>query len=114
MAEPYLTKLTEMVHGARLEADLLAETECRHFFSGAAMYFAGKICVSLTPVGLAMKLPSSTLEDLMSSGVSRPLRYFEKGPVKKGYALLNEAFASDMNRVSPLLSESIKHAQTQG
>lgn len=56
-------------------------------FSGAALYAEGRICISLTPAGLAIKLPEETKDDLFLKRTAVPLRYFPEGPVKKEYAL---------------------------
>ena len=62
--------------------------ECKHFFSGAAVYVDGKICISLTPVGFAVKLPEESRTFLMNEKGAKPLRYFPKGPIKKEYVVL--------------------------
>jgi len=56
----------------------------------------GRICLSLTPVGLALKLPPETKERLLADSQAEPLRYFPNGPIKKDYALFpGEAVESD-------------------
>jgi len=47
----------------------------------------GSIVASLTPVGLAFKLPDETRDRLLSSGHAAPLRYFPKVPIKRDYVL---------------------------
>ena len=66
------------------EADGIA---CKHFFSGAAAYVDGHIFMSLTPVGLALKLPEEARDALVAKG-AKPLQYFPKAPVKKDYVML--------------------------
>ena len=56
-------------------------------FSGAALYAEGRICISLTPAGLAIKLPEQTKDGLFLKRTAVPLRYFPEGPVKKEGAL---------------------------
>ncbi len=84
MAQPFHENLVALVE--RHLADV-PDLVCKHFFSGAALYSHGTICVSLTPVGLAFKLPEPMCSVLINSGVASPLKYFEKSPIKKGYAL---------------------------
>ena len=62
----------------------------KHFFSGAALYINGVICASLSPVGLAIKLPENDVKLLISSGQAKPLKYFPKGHIKKGYVVFNQ------------------------
>ncbi len=87
MAQPFLENLQVLAH-QYLKGR--ANIECKHFFSGAALYANGLICISLTPVGLAFKLPDNLSAELIESGVASPLRYFAKSPVKKGYALFSD------------------------
>ena len=61
--------------------------EIKHFFSGAAAYAQGRICITLTPVGLAMKLPKNSQARLLKAG-GKVLRYFPKAPIKKDYVVL--------------------------
>jgi hypothetical protein len=63
--------------------------DCRHFFSGAAAYREGSIVASLTPVGLAFKVPNEVREALMQRGRVTPLRYFPKAPIKREYVLFH-------------------------
>jgi len=64
--------------------------EVKHFFSGAAVYFEGRIVASFSPSGLAFKLGVSRSESLIAAGEAEPLKYFEKGHVKPGYALFTQ------------------------
>ncbi len=75
-----------------LPADL--RLEIKHFFSGAAAYADGRICISLTTVGLAMKLPEDVREMLIADGAT-PLRYFPKAPIKKQYVVLPPHIVED-------------------
>lgn len=82
MAQPFLEKLETLVNRHLPDEPQL---ECKHFFSGAALYAQGVICVSLTPVGLAFKLPAELCSALIDSGAASNLKYFAKSPFKKGY-----------------------------
>lgn len=84
MAHPYLGQIQKLVS----ELDFGdSDIECKHFFSGAAVYANGKIIASLSPKGLAFKLSKSRCAEVLSEGLAMPLRYFEKSPIKKGYVL---------------------------
>ena len=82
--------MTQLLHLAELwnqADDRVGVIECRHFFSGAAAYRQGSIVASLTPVGLAFKVPDEVREALMQRGRVTQLRYFPKGPIKAEYVL---------------------------
>jgi len=90
VAKVYFQKLKNLVEKLNLETDIDSKIEVKHFFSGAALYVNQIICVSWTPVGLAFKLPQQEVDRLINSGKAKPLKYFPKGHVKKGYVLFEE------------------------
>ncbi len=89
MAKEYFAKLSNLLDDLKLEEDVSAPLEIKHFFSGAALYNDGVICASWSPVGLAFKLPEQEISRLIANGQAKPLKYFPKGHVKKGYALFD-------------------------
>src|SRR2546426_10415728 len=82
--------------------------QCRHFFSGAALYANGTICASLTPVGFAVKLSQESRAALLRERRGTPLRYFEGGPIKKEYVVLSAATLSEPAAIRAFLRESIR------
>ena len=107
MAQPYLGQLDDLVDELGF-GEVGRSLECRHFFGGAALYVDGRICVSLTPVGLAVKLPLAPRQAMLADGRGRPLRYFRGGKVKKQYVVLSEAVAADLSAVRALLETSFR------
>jgi len=89
IAEPYLTELVHLAKQWTEADDRLGVLECRRFFSGAAAYRHGSIVASLTPVGLAFKVPDEVRETLFRSGRASQLRYFPEAPVKRDYVLFS-------------------------
>ena len=85
--------------------------EIKPFFGGAAAYADGRICISLTPVGLAMKLPAHDRNQLMDDG-AKPLRYFPNAPIKKQYVLAPAVFLEGGERLETWARRSIDHALT--
>ncbi len=107
MAHPFLENLQVLAsHHLKERSDI----ECKHFFSGAALYANGLICVSLTPVGLAFKLPDDLCAELIESGVASPLRYFAKSPVKRGYALFPDFDELDAGSLTMYFREAVKRS----
>ncbi len=97
MAKLYVEKLTTLINAIDLATKISYSLEVKHFFSGAALYSDGTICASWTPVGLAFKLPKEDVAELIGNGRAKPLKYFPKGHIKKGYALFEnpDNFPSD-------------------
>ncbi len=84
MVARYLKQLETILAPARARG---ADIACKHFFGGAAAYLDGRIFMTLTPVGLALKLPRDDRDGLIDQG-GKPLRYFPRAPVKKHYVVL--------------------------
>jgi len=104
MAQPYLDDLTELVRDIDSRSIDLA---CKHFFSGAALYADGQICASLTPKGLAFKLPEARCAELFAGNTAIPLRYFDKSPVKRGYILIPDIGALSKRDIRSYFKECI-------
>jgi len=110
MAEPYLSDLKAIV--AELDVPRLAggDISCRHFFSGAAAYVGDRIFMSLSPAGLALKLPNDDRARLFDQG-AQPLRYFAKAPVKKDYAVLPAHVTDDQQVLADWIRRSISYTR---
>ena len=108
MAHPFLKNLELL---ADLHLSDRSNIECKHFFSGAALYSNGDICASLTPVGLAFKLSAIRCSELIDSGAAYPLKYFQKSPIKKDYALFPDFEGLDDDTIAMFFGEAV--AQTK-
>jgi len=74
--------------------------EVRHFFSGAAVYRDGTVVATLTPVGIAFKVPDDVRDDLLKSDRAVPLRYFPNSPIKSNYVLFPDSVIESSEAVS--------------
>ena len=108
MAHLYLGALTDFLAGPALTLPNDVDLNCRHFFSGAALYVNNNICLTLTPVGLGLKLPAAQRTELLTAGLAVPLRYFPKAPIKQAYALFPEGLQTDPNALNRWISASIR------
>ena len=109
MAREYLERLTALMGRATSGRFKSIKLEYKHFFSGAALYADGKICVSLTPVGLAIKLPAESRNALMKKKGTKSLRYFPEGPIKKDYVILPKIILNDVKVLRHWVKLSIEH-----
>ncbi len=112
MAKEFLEKLSTFVE--QTAADLPEEItlECKHFFSGAALYAEKRICITFTPVGLAMKLPEKTRVNLFKNHQGVPLKYFPKAPIKKEYVLFPDGVTKRLKTLQKYAKESIAYVLT--
>ena len=114
MAQPYLDQLAELLDEWKPAKPRGVKLECRHFFSGAALYANGEIAASLTPVGLALKLPEATRVELFRTRKGKRLRYFANGPVKRDYAVLSRSTVTNASEAGKLLQSSIRFVCSRG
>jgi TfoX/Sxy family transcriptional regulator of competence genes len=112
MAKEYLEQLTALIGQAASGGFKNVKLECKHFFSGAAVYADGRICMSLTPVGFAIKLPEASRRILMKQKGTKELRYFPEGPIKKDYVILPKTMLNDMKVLRRWVKVSFEYALT--
>lgn len=110
MAKEYLEKLTCLVSELGIKEETNVSIEIKHFFSGAALYANEKICISWSPKGLAFKLSASEVDELIVSGKAKPLKYFDKGHVKKEYALFECQDCTEAGKWKKLFLKSVQQA----
>ncbi|NOY83429.1 MAG: TfoX/Sxy family protein [Nitrospirae bacterium] len=109
MAKRYLVNLAQLIERTGLVDHYDIKFECKHFFSGAALYVDERICLSLTPLGLALKLPEKTRANLFENKTAIPLRYFPKGPIKKDYVLFQNDLKTTEHIFYPYMLESVRY-----
>ena len=110
MAQKYLEKLSILIPELFSE-NQFKEIEIKHFFSGAALYINGTIFITLTPKGLAIKLPFNMREELFKEKKAKPLRYFPKAPIKKEYVLLSKEATKNTTLLKNLAIQSAKYVE---
>ena len=108
MVKEYFEKLSNLIIEFDLEAEIDVPTEVKDFFTGAVLYVNKEIRVSLSPVGLAIKLPEKKVETLIKSGCAKPFKYYSKGPIKQGYALFESPDLTNIEEWKRYFLESIQ------
>ena len=112
MAKEYLEKLTEILKRATSRRFSNVKFECKHFFSGAAVYANGRICMSFTPAGFAIKLPENQRDILLQKRGTKCLRYFPKAPIKKDYVLLPDSMLKDTKTLRSWVKLTVEYVLT--
>ncbi len=109
MANQYVQKLTAMIARVKPAVPRGKPIEVKPFFGGAAGYLDGHIFISLTKVGLALKLSDDDRQRLFKAGDAKPMRYFPKAPIKKQYALMSDVYLAGPKRIKPWIEKSAVH-----
>ena len=109
MTKQHLDQLNTLIAPATSGRFKGTELECKHFFSGAALYANGRICITLTPVGFALKLPEESRNILLKQKGAKHLRYFPNAPIKKDYVVLPKAILKDTRTLRRWIRASIKY-----
>jgi len=112
MATEYLEQLTDLLQQATPVKNRGVKLEYEHFFSGAAVYANGRICISLTPAGFAIKLPEESRNALLKQKGVKHLRYFPNGPIKKDYVVLPKTMLKDVRTLRHWVKVSIEYVLT--
>ena len=110
MAKEYLEKLSNLIKKIYPTKPKNIEIITKHFFSGAAIFANGIICITLIPVGLAIKLPEKQRERLINEKNAKPLRYFPNAPIKKEYIVLPESKISNIIELRKIFKTSIDYS----
>jgi len=111
MAKIYLDRIKDLISPFTDGKIKSVELEFKHFFSGAALYVNGKISMTLTPVGFALKLPEQIRNSLIKDGSAKTLRYFPKAPIKKDYIILPEEVMADKAILEELVGVCINYVK---
>ena len=110
MAKAYLEELSQLMEQVGPARSKDAHLEVKHFFAGAAVYANGKICITLTPAGFALKLPAEHRDELLQGQGAEPLRYFPQGPIKKEYVVLPARMVGDSDLLRHWVARSVTYA----
>jgi len=112
MAKEYFDRLSDLMAEIASNLSTTANLKIRHFFSGAAVYADGRICISLTPAGFALKLPAGLRAELLTQEGTKNLQYFRKAPIKKDYVVLPQRILDDRDTFCFWVDKSIEYVLT--
>jgi TfoX/Sxy family transcriptional regulator of competence genes len=108
MNTDYHNRADAAVRAAGLPGDV--EISYKSVFGAVAAYTGGRIFLTCGKFGLGLKLDGETCADLIAAKAGAPLKYFEKGHVKRGYVVLAEVVLADPARLRTLIRQSVKFA----
>ncbi len=109
MAKKYLDQLVELMEKIDSTKFKDIDLKCKHFFRGAAVYANGKICITLTPAGFAIKLPEKHRNKLLGNKDTKPLHYFPDSPIKKEYVVFPKNMKNNLRSLRYWTKISIEY-----
>ena len=107
MVNKYVQKLAALIDRVDPATPGGKAIDIKPFFGGAAGYLNGHIFISLTRVGLALKLTDDDRRRLFEAGDAKALRYFPKAPIKRQYALMSDEYLARPKRIRPWIEKSL-------
>jgi len=111
MVKKYLDQLSELMEKIDSTKFKGIDLKCKHFFSGAAVYANGKICITLTPAGFAVKLPEKYRNKLLKNKDAKLLYYFLGSPIKKEYVVFPKNIKNNLRSLRYWIKISINYVK---
>jgi TfoX/Sxy family transcriptional regulator of competence genes len=108
-ASDYRARLAALLEGVRPRLVDPNSLTFKNVFGAVASYEKGCIFASCSAFGVALRLPLQALERVLAQDSEGPLRYFQKGHVKKQYAVLPQRLLDDGARFQSLVDESVAY-----
>ena len=109
MQNKYLKRITKLLEQTSPKLTTKYHLEFKNVFGAVGGYVNGHIFISCGKFGVALRLPSKTLESLFNKKVAKHLKYFPKGHIKKEYAVLASQLTKDTHQFHQLIKESIQY-----
>ena len=108
MSADYRNKLEKILRQVRPRLASTRDLEFKNCFGAVAGYVDGKIFITCSRFGLALRLPEKTLSELFQEKGVKKLKYFPNGHVKKEYAVIPQRILEDPARFKKLVNQSIR------
>ena len=105
--DTYLKRLTILLKHTRPRLASTHQLVFKHVFGATGGYVNRRIFISCGTFGIALKLPSETLETIFEEKGVKHLKYFRRGHVKKEYAVLPKRILNNKRLFRKLLDKSI-------
>ena len=109
MQNKYSEKITRLLEQASPKLATTYRLEFKNVFGAVGGYINGHIFISCGKFGVALRLPSQTLESLFNEKVVKHLKYFPKGHIKKEYAVFPKKMIEDNRQFHKFIAKSVHY-----
>ena len=108
MSEDYRGNLIQILAEVHPSLSQTYTLEFKNSFGAVTGYLNGEIFVACGKFGFALKLSPAVIKQLFAEKNAIPLKYFDKGHIKKDYAVLSEPILADKVWLRKLIGDSIE------
>lgn len=88
------------------------ELSTKYMFGGIMCYAYGRPFISLSNVGIGVKLSSAERDDLLTIDGTKPLRYEPNSPPSKSYTIVPFEWHQEFEKLLPVLQQSATYVKT--
>lgn len=107
MSDIYKKRAIKLLHATKPRLAKSNAFTFKNSFGAVVGYIDDNLFIASGKFGIALKLPGQTIIKLFEEKKARPLKYFEKGHVKKDYAVLSNVVLADPAQIKKLINKSI-------
>lgn len=105
----YLNTIKNLLRQTHPGLESERELAFKSCFGAVAAYVDGNIFATCGQFGVALKLPSMTVEQLLSEQRGRLLKYSTNGRVKKNYVVIPPELLVDRDNLGHLVAQSVQY-----
>ena len=112
MSQPTLDQLQNSLCQASESLGIDADLTFRPMFGGITGYYQGRVFASLSNVGLGLKLPASTQDELLQIEGAKRLQYEPDSPPSKQSIVVPNAMLDQTEELAKWVKKSTDHVLT--
>lgn len=113
MSEIYRKKIIKLLNETKPRLAKSSAITFKNSFGAVVGYIDDNLFIASGKFGIALKLPGQIITKLFEENKAKPLKYFEKGYVKKDYAVLSNAVLVDSEQIKKLINKSISFVRSK-
>ena len=109
MKAKYLNTIKNLLRQTHPRLGAGHELTFKPCFGAVAAYVDDNIFATCGEFGVALKLPSETVEQLLSDQDAQLLKYSANGRIKKNYVVIPVKLLVDRENLVPLVEQSVQY-----
>ena len=110
LKEKYLSTIKNLLRQTHPSLEVDYDLAFKPCFGAVAAYVNGNIFATCGKFGMALKLPTIIVEQLLSEQGGRLLKYSANGRIKKNYVVIPNELLVDRENLGHLVGQSVDYA----